>query len=93
MLILDGDLKPTYHSKKNCYKRQRSQMNIPFKKRKAFNRCSILNSNRFIRSGDMYYSHENGMNQDASGSSTGMRECCALNGFPLFKLIFVLPLD
>ncbi|KAK7257817.1 hypothetical protein RIF29_32063 [Crotalaria pallida] len=65
----DGEFKPTYRSKKHCYKRQRSQMNIPLKKRKLFNYSPVSNSNGFIRSGGIYYSPENGMSQDASGSS------------------------
>ncbi|CAL0304152.1 unnamed protein product [Lupinus luteus] len=66
----DGDFKPTYHSKKYCYKRQRSQMNIPLKKRKLFNCSSVSNSNRFIRSGGIYYSPEND-SRNTSGSSPG----------------------
>ncbi|XP_015952244.1 telomere repeat-binding protein 2 [Arachis duranensis] len=54
----DETLKPTYSSKKNYYKRQRSQMNIPFKKRKQFHCSSVSNSSGFIRSADIYYSPE-----------------------------------
>ncbi|XP_027347171.1 telomere repeat-binding protein 5-like isoform X2 [Abrus precatorius] len=67
----DGDLKRTYHSKKNCNKRQNSQMNIPFKKRKLFNGSYISSSNGFIGSRGIYYSPENCMNQDACGSLPG----------------------
>lgn len=74
MLILDGDLKRTYHSKKNNYKRHRSQMNIPFKKRKLFHCNSTSNSNGFISSGSIYCSSENGMNQEISGSSHRMHK-------------------
>ncbi|CAJ1933131.1 unnamed protein product [Sphenostylis stenocarpa] len=68
----DGVRKQTYHSKRKCNKRQSSQMNIPFKKRKLFNYKSVSNSNGFTRSGGIYYSPENCMNQDACGSSPGM---------------------
>ncbi|KAJ1406900.1 Ubiquitin-like domain superfamily [Sesbania bispinosa] len=70
--VLDGNLKPVYSSRKNYYKRRRSQMNIPFKKRKLFNYSSVSNSNGFIRSGHTYYSPENDMNQGVSCSSSGM---------------------
>ncbi|XP_019448621.1 PREDICTED: telomere repeat-binding protein 5-like isoform X2 [Lupinus angustifolius] len=67
----DGDFKPTFHIKKYCYKRQRSQMNIPLKKRKLFNCSSVSNSNKFIRSGGIYHSPENDMSHYTSGSSPG----------------------
>ncbi|XP_027342541.1 telomere repeat-binding protein 2-like [Abrus precatorius] len=70
--VLDGNLKPVYSSRKNYYKRQRSQMNIPFKKRKLFNCSSVTNSNGYFRSGGTYYSPENDMNQGVSCSSSGM---------------------
>lgn len=79
MFILDGDLKPNYLSK-NWYKRQRSQMNIPLKKRKLFNFSSVSNSDDFVRSGAIYYSPENGTNQDASGSSLVMCKGFIPNG-------------
>ncbi|XP_057449183.1 telomere-binding protein 1-like isoform X2 [Lotus japonicus] len=53
----DGKLKRTYCSK-NFYRRQSSQMNVPFKKRKLLKCRSISNSNRFISRG-IYYSPEN----------------------------------
>ncbi|KAE9616600.1 putative transcription factor MYB-HB-like family [Lupinus albus] len=67
----DGDFKPTCHSKKYCYKRQRSQMNIPLKKRKLFNCSSVSNSDGFIRSGGIYNSPESDMSHNTSCSSPG----------------------
>lgn len=40
----DGVSKPIYRSRKECYKRQRSQMTVPFKKRKLFDRSPVWNS-------------------------------------------------
>ncbi|XP_029128740.1 telomere repeat-binding protein 2 isoform X2 [Cajanus cajan] len=70
--VLDGNMKPVYSSRKNYYKSQRSQMNIPFKKRKIFNCSSDTNSNGYIRRGDTYYSPKNDTNQSFSCSSSGM---------------------
>ncbi|XP_061359388.1 telomere repeat-binding protein 5-like isoform X2 [Gastrolobium bilobum] len=67
--VLDGNLKPVYSSRKNYYKHQRSQMNIPFKKRKLFHCSSVSNSDGFIRSGGNYYSPGNDINQDPGMSS------------------------
>ncbi|XP_020214264.1 telomere repeat-binding protein 5 isoform X1 [Cajanus cajan] len=69
----DGDWKRTYYSKRNCNKRQSSQMNIPFKKRKLYY-SSVSNTNAFIRSGGIYYSPENCMNKDACDSPPGMHK-------------------
>ncbi|KAK7335779.1 hypothetical protein VNO80_27817 [Phaseolus coccineus] len=70
--VLDGNLKPVYSNRKNYYKSQRSQMNIPFKKRKLFKCGSDTNSNGYIRSGDTYFSLKNETNQSVSYSSSGM---------------------
>ncbi|TKY67359.1 Telomere repeat-binding protein 5 [Spatholobus suberectus] len=70
----DGDWKQTHFSKRNCNKRQSSQMNVLFKKRKFFNYSSVSNSNGFITSGGIYYSPKNCMNQDAYGSPPGMHK-------------------
>ncbi|XP_062084979.1 telomere repeat-binding protein 5-like isoform X2 [Humulus lupulus] len=37
----DGNIKPSYRSRKDCYKRQRTQMTVPFKKRKLFDHSSV----------------------------------------------------
>ncbi|KAH1219140.1 Telomere-binding protein 1 [Glycine max] len=72
--VLDGNLKSVYSSRKNYYKSQRSQMNIPFKKRKLFNCSSDTNSNGYIRSDDTCYSPKNDTNQSVSCSSSGMSQ-------------------
>ena len=88
MLVLDGNLKSVYSSRKNYYKSQRSQMCIPFKKRKLFN-CSSsdTNSNGYIRSDDTCYSPKNDTNQSVSCSSSGMSQGFTLNDFLPLKLI------
>lgn len=91
MLVLDGNLKPIYHSRKNCYKRQLSQMNIPFKKRKLFDRSSVSNSDGFIRSSGSNYSPENGMNQNTSGPRD--QEGMSLNCFLIFQFDCVFPMN
>ncbi|KAJ7947632.1 Telomere repeat-binding protein [Quillaja saponaria] len=65
----DGDLKPMYRNKRNSYKRLRSQMNIPFKKRKLFYGNSVSSSDGCIRSDGISCSSEKGINGDAPGSS------------------------
>lgn len=85
MLVSDGNLKPVYSSRRDYYKRQRSEMNIPFKKRKLFNCSSGSNSNGFIRSGRTYKSPENDMNQGVSYSSSGISKGFALNNLLVFK--------
>lgn len=87
MLVLDGNLKPMYSSMKNCHKRLRSQMNIPFKKRKIFNCSSVSNSNGYIRRSGTYSSPENGKNRGVSCLSHRMRKGFILDGFFMFKLI------
>ena len=87
MLVLDGNLKSVYSSRKNYYKSQRSQMNIPFKKRKLFNCSSDTNSNGYIRSDDTCYSPKNDTNQSVSCSSSGMSQGFTLNDFLPLKLI------
>ncbi|XP_017425418.1 telomere repeat-binding protein 5 isoform X1 [Vigna angularis] len=72
VLVLDGNLKPVYSNRKNYYKSQRSEMNIPFKKRKLFKCSSDTNSNGYIRNGDTYFSLKNETNQSVSYSSSGM---------------------
>lgn len=78
MIALDRKLKAIYHSRKNGYKRQLSQMNIPFKKRKLYDHRSVSNS-------------EDGMNQDASGPRN--REGFYLNYLLIFHYDFVFPMN
>ncbi|KAG7949756.1 hypothetical protein I3843_13G078900 [Carya illinoinensis] len=72
LLNNDGDLKPICRNRKGCYKRQRSQMNIPFKKRKIFERGSVSNPNRLFTCEGKSDSPEKGINGDASGSCVKM---------------------
>ncbi|KAK7402194.1 hypothetical protein VNO78_14256 [Psophocarpus tetragonolobus] len=69
--VVEENLKSVYNSRKNYYKSQRSQMNIPFKKRKLFNCSSDANSNGYNKSGDTSYSPKNNTNQSVSCSSSG----------------------
>ncbi|KAI4334536.1 hypothetical protein L6164_019217 [Bauhinia variegata] len=69
----NGELKPIYQSRKNCFKRQKSQMNIPLKKRKLIDRSSVSDSDRCIRSNGTCFFPERGMHQVASGSSPRIR--------------------
>ncbi|BFG34108.1 hypothetical protein CerSpe_203830 [Prunus speciosa] len=62
------DQKPNYHNRKNCYKRQRSQMNIPFKKRKLFDRSAVLNIDEGISREGFFDSRGKGITGDASCS-------------------------
>ncbi|XP_030965853.1 telomere repeat-binding protein 5-like isoform X1 [Quercus lobata] len=69
---VDGDLKLICRNRKGYYKRQRSQMNIPFKKRKIFQRSSVLNSDRWISYERNSHSTEKGINGDDLGSCLKM---------------------
>lgn len=67
-MFLDGDFKSIWRNRKGCYRRQRSQMNIPFKKRKIFGRSSFSNSDRWVRCEGKSDLPEKGINGDPSGS-------------------------
>ncbi|KAK6926989.1 hypothetical protein RJ641_008708 [Dillenia turbinata] len=47
---IDGESKPVYRIRKSCYKRQRSQRNFPFKKRKFSDHSSVSSSDGGISS-------------------------------------------
>lgn len=72
--VVDRNFNRVYNSQKNYHKRQISQMNIPFKKRKIFDCNSTSNSNGNIRSGCTYYLPNNDTNQGVSCSSSRMRK-------------------
>lgn len=72
-MFLDGDFKSIWRNRKGCYRRQRSQMNIPFKKRKFFERSSVSKSDRWISCEGKSDSPEKGVNGDPSGSCMKMR--------------------
>ncbi|CBI16113.3 unnamed protein product, partial [Vitis vinifera] len=65
---VDGEVKPIYRNKRNCYKRQRSQRNYPFKKRKLLYCSSVSNSEGGNGSQRISDSPQMGINSDASGS-------------------------
>ncbi|CAJ2660882.1 telomere repeat-binding protein 2-like isoform X4 [Trifolium pratense] len=71
---VDRNFNTVYSNRKNSYKRQLSQMNIPFKKRKIFDCSSTSNSNGYIRNDNTYYSTKNDMNQGVSCSSARIRK-------------------
>ncbi|KAK9279583.1 hypothetical protein L1049_013262 [Liquidambar formosana] len=62
-----GELKPIYRNRKTCYRRQRSQRNYPFKRRKLFDRSSVSNSDGGISSEGISYSFKNGIDGDVFG--------------------------
>ncbi|QHN94991.1 telomere repeat-binding protein 5 isoform X1 [Arachis hypogaea] len=82
--VMNGNLNETYTSRKNFYKRQRSEMNIPFKKRKIFNCGSFSNSNELVRSGGTYdkkngaSSTSHGTHKDTGMSSLGTHQYSSL---------------
>ncbi|KAJ9698445.1 hypothetical protein PVL29_007501 [Vitis rotundifolia] len=65
---VDGEVKPIYRNKRNCYKRQRSQRNYPFKKRKLLYCSSVSNSEGGNGNERISDSPQMGINGDASGS-------------------------
>lgn len=65
---IDGELRHVYRSRKSCYKRQRSQRNYPFKKRKLFNHSSASNFDGVISNGSISTLSEKGRNEDAHGA-------------------------
>ncbi|CAN6695985.1 unnamed protein product [Malus baccata var. baccata] len=59
------DMKPNYHNRKNCYKRQRSQMNMPFKKRRLFDHSTVPNPDEGISREGFFDLREKGINASA----------------------------
>ncbi|KAA8543860.1 hypothetical protein F0562_021963 [Nyssa sinensis] len=72
-----AEIKPVCCSRKNCYKRQRSQRDYPFKKRKLYARSSVSNSDGGICSEDISSSPGKGINGVASGLGTTMHGATA----------------
>lgn len=64
----DGEVKTIYRNKKNSYKRQRSQRNYPFKKRKLLYCSPVSNSGDGNGGERISNSLQIGINGDASGS-------------------------
>ncbi|KAF8402931.1 hypothetical protein HHK36_011024 [Tetracentron sinense] len=67
----DEEMKAVYRNRKICYTRQRSQRNLSCKRRKLFNRSSVLTSDG-ISSEGISSSPEKGINGDATGSGVKM---------------------
>ncbi|KAM2985806.1 hypothetical protein FF2_006159 [Malus domestica] len=67
------DMKPNYHNRKNCYKRQRSQMNMPFKKRRLFDRSTVPNPDQGISREGFFDLRGKGTNVNASASCSKMQ--------------------
>ncbi|XP_052210416.1 telomere repeat-binding protein 5-like isoform X2 [Diospyros lotus] len=66
----DSETKPSYHYRKNCYRRQRSQRDYPLKKRKLYHRSWVTNPDGGSR--DIHSSSGIEFSCDASGSDTRM---------------------
>ncbi|XP_024156560.1 telomere repeat-binding protein 5 isoform X1 [Rosa chinensis] len=73
------DMRPIYHGRKNGYKRQRSQMNMPFKKRRLFDRSTVLKSNGGISSESFFDSGEKGITGNAPASCSKMQGANAIS--------------
>ncbi|KAF4387875.1 hypothetical protein F8388_005492, partial [Cannabis sativa] len=69
----DGNNKPSCRGRKDCYKRQRTQMTVPFKKRKLFDHSSVWASDGGTNSEGFFNSIEKSIG-DASDS------CAKLQG-------------
>ncbi|KAL6967542.1 hypothetical protein U1Q18_033350 [Sarracenia purpurea var. burkii] len=68
-----ADAKPVYHNRKSWYKRQRSRIDYPLKKRILYDRSSVSNSSGGIRSGGISTSPRKRFSCEASGSGTTMQ--------------------
>ncbi|PON75559.1 Octamer-binding transcription factor [Parasponia andersonii] len=79
----DGFIKPIYRSRKDCYKRQRAQMNVPFKKRKLFDHSTVWTSDGGTNNHGFFNSTEKGIG-DASASCPklqgGTGKSCSVSG-------------
>ncbi|XP_059626594.1 telomere repeat-binding protein 5-like isoform X2 [Cornus florida] len=71
-LYTGAERKPAYRNRKNCYKRQRSQRDYPFKKRKLFDCSSVSNSDGGISSEGISSLPGKGFSGDASDSGAAM---------------------
>uniref|UniRef100_A0A5B7AQG3 Putative telomere repeat-binding protein 5 n=1 Tax=Davidia involucrata TaxID=16924 RepID=A0A5B7AQG3_DAVIN len=68
----DAEINPVYRTRKNGYKRQRSQRDYPFKKRKFYDRSSVSNSDGGICNEGISTSPGKGFSGVASGLGTKM---------------------
>lgn len=67
----DSEMKPVYRNRKNCFKRQRSLRDYPFKKRRLYELSSVSNSDEGISSDGRSSSPGKGFKED--GSSSGVK--------------------
>lgn len=67
MFFPDAETKTVYRNRNNCYKRQRSLRDYPFKKRKLFDHGLEFNSDDGISSDALYSSPVKGTSVDVSG--------------------------
>ncbi|GMN41480.1 hypothetical protein TIFTF001_010703 [Ficus carica] len=67
----DGGMKTLYNKRKNCYKRDRCQHDTLFKRRKLFDRSSVVLSDGGFSSESVSNSPEKSRNGDANGMSRG----------------------
>ncbi|KAA8549282.1 hypothetical protein F0562_000966 [Nyssa sinensis] len=80
LINTDGELKPVYRTRKNCYKRQRSLKDYPFKKRRLYEHSSISNSDGGISNEGISSSPGKGLCGDAGPTmhgATGTSACGA----------------
>lgn len=71
--LVDRDMRPMYHGRKNGYKRQRSQMTVPFKKRRLFDRSTVGKSDGGITSESFFDSGKKGITGNAPASCSKMQ--------------------
>lgn len=62
-----------YHGRKNGYKRQRSQMTVPFKKRRLFDCSTVGKSDGGITSESFFDSGKKGITGNAPASCSKMQ--------------------
>ncbi|KAL6195551.1 hypothetical protein ACLB2K_031170 [Fragaria x ananassa] len=72
------DMRPMYHGRKNGYKRQRSQMTVPFKKRRLFDRSTVGKSDGGITSESVFDSGK-GITGNAPASCSKMQGANAIS--------------
>ena len=71
MAFVDGGMKTLYNKRKNCYKRDRCQHDTLFKRRKLFDRSSVVLSDGGFSSESVSNSPEKSRNGDTNGMSRG----------------------
>lgn len=67
MVYVDGGMKPLYNKRKSCYSRDRFQHDTFYKRRKLFERSSVVSSDGTFSSESVSNSPEKGKGGDMSG--------------------------